>query len=200
MASCPGPRLLNQLCLLFQLDRARLCFHSVHAKEASHQHLRFLPLYPGKAGEMTPGGGVTSVLRKECVLRDAVCVLGVKVFNFRCRLSVRYRKMLAHVVGSFFPPFLISISRYLNFLSEDNCWFLLYITVNRPQVYIYPPLSQTCFPSPTPSHPSRLSQSTGSIYVTVSKIKHTHIYILMSREFAGEHRVAEQLLGDSCPG
>ena len=166
MASCPGPRLLNQLCLLFRLDRARLCFHSVHAKEASHQHLPFLPLYPGKAGEMTPGGGVTSVLRKECVLRDAVCVLGVEVFNFRCRLSGRYRKMLAHVVGSPPPPFLISI--YLNFLSEDNCWFLLYITVNRPQVYIYPPSLEPAShlpPHPTPPGCHRAPEAYTSPYV-----------------------------------
>lgn len=65
---------------------------------------------------MTPEGGVTSVLRKECVLRDAVCVLGAEVFNFRCHLSERYSKMLAHVVGSFFPQFLISIYIFKLFL------------------------------------------------------------------------------------
>ena len=48
-------------------------------------------------------------------------------------------------------------------LLEDNCftifcWFLPYVNINQPQVYIYP------FPPKSPSHPmllSRLSQSTG---------------------------------------
>ena len=37
------------------------------------------------------------------------------------------------------------------------CWFLLYINMNQPQVYICP----LTLEPPTPSHSSRLSQSTG---------------------------------------
>ena len=40
------------------------------------------------------------------------------------------------------------------------CWRRPYINMNQPQVYISPP-SWTSLPPSTPSHPSRLSQSTG---------------------------------------
>ena len=38
-------------------------------------------------------------------------------------------------------------------------WFLPYIDMNQPWVYMFPP-SHTPFPLPSPSHPSRLSQCT----------------------------------------
>ena len=48
---------------------------------------------------------------------------------------------------------------------EDNCftilqWFLPYINMNQPQVYVCP-LSWKPLPSPSPPHPSGLSQITG---------------------------------------
>ena len=48
-------------------------------------------------------------------------------------------------------------------------WFLLYIDMNQPQVYMCP-LSQTCLPSPSPSHLSGLAQCT-SFECPVSCIK-----------------------------
>ena len=52
------------------------------------------------------------------------------------------------------------------FLLEDNCftilcWPLPYISINQPQVYICPLPPEPHLPFPTPSHLSRLSESTG---------------------------------------
>ena len=69
---------------------------------------------------------------------------------------------------SFLPHAILFI--IIIILLEDNCftifcWFLPYVNINQPQVYIYP------FPPKSPSHPillSRLSQSTG-----LSSLHHT---------------------------
>ena len=69
------------------------------------------------------------------------------------------------------------------------CWFLPYIDMNHPQVYMCPP-SQISLPPHTPTHPSGLSQCTGfewpvsyiklglAIYFTYGNI---HVSMLFSQ-------------------
>ena len=73
------------------------------------------------------------------------------------------------------------------FLLENNCftllcWFLQFINMNQPQVYMSAP-SWTSLPLPTPSHLSRLSPSTvlSSLHHTANShwlpILHTVMYV-----------------------
>ena len=81
---------------------------------------------------------------------------------------------------------------FLHFKLEDNYfiilrWFLPYINMNQPQISMSPP-SQTSLPPPSPSHPSRLSQSIGfgsnSKSPLVIYFTYGNVYAPLSMEFS----------------
>ena len=84
------------------------------------------------------------------------------------------------------------------------CWFLPYTNVNQPQVCICPlPLEPPSHP-PTPSHPSRLSQSTGlsSLHHTANSnqlsVLHMVMYMFQCYSLNSSHVLPSPLCPQVC--